>query len=117
MTTKFIGTSFSRCLFSLAYKEISIDAVAFILTSTAYPSREVMLEQIRQTMMGRDVETHLSNAAELWDSGRIYQASTRQPAHVMENQPCWIEAPASFVEATSEDDTPTQKGGEETEFE
>lgn len=92
---KFIGTSFSRCLFSLAREEVAIDSVAFIVTNTAYPNREVMIEQIRQTMMGKAVETHVANAIALWDSGRIYQPSTR-PENRNIGSACWVEAPAAL---------------------
>jgi len=98
--SKFIGTSFSACLISLEKGDMTLDKVAFILTSTAYPSREVMIEQIRQVMLSKAIETHVANAIALWDSGRIYQASTRQPAHMPTpgTYHCWVPAPEMFCE-------------------
>lgn len=93
---KLIGTSFSSCLFSIARGEVNVDEVAFIITSTAYPSREVMVEQVRQTMLSKDLDTHVANACILWDSGRIYQPSTRPNTMGPADRKTWFPAPEMF---------------------
>ena len=94
-----IGTSFSMCLRSIAKGEVALEEIAFIATTTAYPDREIMLKQLGQVMQGRDVETHLSNAAQLWDSGRIFQPSSR-PFNRTATQ-LWIDVPGMFQKKNS----------------
>ncbi len=91
-----IGTSFSMCLNSIAKGDVALEDVAFIITSTAYRSREEMLNNMRLVMLGKNVETHMANAAALWDSGRIYQPSARP----MNRRAIglWVNAPPLFEE-------------------
>ena len=85
-----IGTSFSTCLRSIQRGDVDIADVQFIVTSTAYPDRETMIQQVRLTHMGRHVEEHVANACILWDSGRIYQPTVRLDRR--ENVPdIWLE--------------------------
>jgi hypothetical protein len=86
-----IGTSLSSCLRSILRGDVDIADVAFIATSTAYPNRETMVEQVRLTHMGRDVEAHVANACELWDSGRIFQPSVRPDGRYAPDN--WVEVP------------------------
>lgn len=96
MTSKVIGTSLSMCLSSIARGEVAMDDVAFIVTSTAYPNRETMVEQVRNTMLSKMVETHVENACTLWDSGRIYQPSARPENRRVMHGKIWVPAPDIF---------------------
>jgi hypothetical protein len=98
MNSKVIGTSLSMCLTSIARGDVAIENVAFIITNTAYPNREVMVDMVRQTMMSKLVETHVENACILWDSGRIYQPSTRPANRRVMDGKLWVPAPDIFEE-------------------
>jgi hypothetical protein len=88
--TKVIGTSFSMCLRSVARGDVAIEDIVFIMTNTAYPSREAMIEFMRQVMAGKDTEKHIENACILWDSGRIFQPSFRPEGRRVKDGKMWI---------------------------
>ena len=89
-----IGTSFSMCLASIHKGEVKISDIQFIITSTAYPSRDDMIRHVRMTMMGKAVEQHVANACILWDTGLIYQPS-RRPNNRKATQ-LWFDVPDLF---------------------
>jgi len=75
--SKKVGYSLSNCLRSIVKDRIPLDDVVFIMTSTAYDSREDMIVGLSVSMLGKDLDTHLANAGTLWDTGRIFQPSVR----------------------------------------
>lgn len=95
--TKKIGSSLSMCLRSIGRGEVALDDVAFIITSTAYPDRATMMTELRKAMLSRDVETHMANAAILWDTGRIFQPSVR-PANRYPDRGPWADSPDFFLD-------------------
>lgn len=77
---KVVGYSLSGCLRSIVADRIPLDDVAFVMTSTAYADRSAMIDALSRSMIGADLDVHLANARILWDTGRIYQPSTRPSA-------------------------------------
>ena len=74
---KKIGTSFSICIRDIIRGIIAEEDVAFIITSTAYKSRDEMIRQVAISQQGKDIHRFMDIAARLWDKGKIYQSSNR----------------------------------------
>lgn len=98
MSATKIGTSLTMCLTAIHKGEIAIDDVQFIVTGTAYKSRDDMVAGVRQTMLSKAVGIHVANACLLWDTGRIFQASVRPVTRRATKT--WFDGPEFFEQRT-----------------
>lgn len=88
---KKMGTSFSMCIRDIIRGVVAEEDVAFIITSTAYKSREEMITQVAMSQQGRDIQRFMDIATRLWDRGKIYQSSNRDQKDMFIER--WIDIP------------------------
>jgi hypothetical protein len=86
---KKIVTSLSICVRHIFKGTVLEEDVAFIVTSTSYPSREDMITQFALANLGKDIHGLMEIVTRLWDQGKIYQSSNRVSKDYFED--IWID--------------------------
>jgi hypothetical protein len=68
-----IGLSLSRCIGDIVAGNVKVEDVLLITSSTKFPTREVMVERLRDYTTTRNRDEYVAVATQLWDEGRIHQ--------------------------------------------
>lgn len=93
-----IGFSFGRCIRDIAEGKISLDEVAFIISSTNIQKRDQILGVISeyrtsyQYLRGVDNDLAMQIAYDIWDTGRLIQPRRQGIArHQQPENSIWVD--------------------------